>query len=357
MPILQHYYQLSQKLNEQSNTTHAAASTSTTPVAPSSSSSSTPVTTLAKLTSSDQLPVDVVARASFSIGSPMSPAAMRRANLAQVDSIDRLRAVTRGDLELAEDDCPDLLLDKLLQLLLPHFEAKRPGGGKGKQKPPSPAHPALLQSSAYGLTATSMSSSASLLSTPAQSAANEAAAAKLKRVESFAPSRLGGEGAGAGGDGEEEDLMGSDDEAKRVGGAGKKSRRGGNEHPFFATLCRLLYARRPSLLVPFFRLLTTSASANHPPPMSSSSASSSSPAASDVYLKRAFNAIPPFAYHLHATYAEQPAAFHRSAKERELFEAQLEARVWLLCRIGQAPNGKPAGQPTSLLSGPRRLWN
>lgn len=348
MPILQHYYLLSQKLNEQSNTTDAAASTSTTPTAKtsssSSSSSSTPVTTLAKLTSSDQLPADVVARASFSIGSPMSPAAMRRANLAQVDSVERLRAVTRGDLELAEDECPDLLLDKLLQLLLPHFEAesstRRPGGGKGKQKPPSPAHPALLQSSAYGLTATSMSSSASLLSTPAQSAANEAAA-KLKRAESFAPSRLGGEGAGAGGDGEEEDLMGSDDEAKRVGGGtGKKSRRGGNEHPFFATLCRLLYARRPSLLVPFFRLLTTSASANPPPPTSSSSSSSSSssPAASAVYLKRAFNAIPPFAYHVHATYAEQPAAFHRSPKERELFEAQLEARVWLLCRIGQAPN-------------------
>jgi hypothetical protein len=227
--------------------------------------SSSSTVTLAKLTSADQLPA--AARSSFAISSPHSPADMRRATLAQVDSVDRLRAVTRADLEMAEEECPDLLLDRLLRLFLPHLEAEvdKQRREKAKQREKTnmtervrsakrhhhhghghghghlksrksmagllsqPAHPALLQSASYGLHFGMLStsfSSTSPASSAAAAAANDKATAKMKRIESFTPSRLN-EGTGGDadeGEEEEEDLLsqqaGGEAEPKRGGGGG-----------------------------------------------------------------------------------------------------------------------------------------
>lgn len=252
--------------------------------------------------------------------------------------------ITRGDLELAEQECPDVLLDVMLQLFLPNFEAEvkkqrrerakqrektnmierrpahyrkryqKPHKRKGKASFLSPPHPALIQSAAYGLT---WSSSASLSTTSTSG---------MKRSESFTVSRLSvGMGAAPGESEEDDATPATTSDASKQGR--KRADRDGNQHPFFAIFCRLIYTQRPGLLVPFVQLLSIM-----PPSTTSQTSASTTP----TLINLALNALPPFPYHQHVLRTGRTT---NASKESELFDKQLEARVWLLCRAGQSANG------------------
>lgn len=190
----------------------------------------------------------------------------------------------------------------------------------------SPPHPALLQSAAYGLSWAAASSSS-----PPSSI--NGSIPTTRGSESFTPTQLR-EGIGAApGEAEDEEFLApltniADGKDKR-----KRAYRSGNEHPFFAMMCRLLYAQRPKLLVPFLRLISFISSSA----LAQLTVSSSSPPPALTNLIRTWNFLPPFPYYLHV----MPKENARSEAKRsvELFEKQLEARVWLLCHIGQAANG------------------
>jgi len=321
LPILRHYFQLSQRLDEQNKTTSTTRSSSTGALAAADGSSSGRTTST---------------RALFSIASGLSPSDLRRSVIERADSVDALQAVPQSDIELAEAEWPDLLLSKLIQLFLPPgFEEEEENcsaGGDDEDDDSSSSsfsssaiHPTLLQSAVPPTAAPS--------SLTASDGAHKRLMRRKNRSESFRSDRIGD--GGPEDDDHDEDDYYEDDDANSASSSNTKStgdsnaasarvtksaeQAAGREPPFFAILCRLLDTRRPALLVRFCRLLLPLRA-----PVSATSTTRQVP----FYLQQVYEALPPFLHYAFEPYSQMTES-----------EPRMQARVWLLCQINQAPNG------------------
>jgi hypothetical protein len=155
---------------------------------------------------------------------------------------------------------------------------------------------------------------------------------RKNRSESFRSDRIGD--GGPEDDDHDEDDYYEDDDANSASSSNTKStgdsnaasarvtksaeQAAGREPPFFAILCRLLDTRRPALLVRFCRLLLPLRA-----PVSATSTTRQVP----FYLQQVYEALPPFLHYAFEPYSQMTES-----------EPRMQARVWLLCQINQAPN-------------------